>query len=105
MKLFFIGLLALGSLTAFAESQSFESCAYDATTMALETGNATLTKNQVEQKILNIVERECLMREFTTIQDQANNPSLIKGIKSAIIDYKKSHKNQGDIRDMISSML
>ncbi len=105
MKLFIITLLLLGSTSAFAESQSLESCAYDATTLALEAGNATLTKDQIEQKILNVVERECLISEYTTIRDQANNPYIFNGIKRAIIEYKISHKNQGDIHQMISSSL
>ena len=105
MKFFLIGLFLLGSLSSFADSQSLESCSYDATTRALEERNTALTKAQLELKILNVVERECLMSEYTTLRDQENNPLLINGIKRAIIDYKKSHKKQVDLHQMISSLL
>ena len=103
MKTLLIGLLLLSSVAAFADS--LESCAYEATTSVLESENAGLTKNQLEIKILNVVEKDCLMREGTTIQLQSHNPLLARGIKSAIVDFKKAHKPQPDIRDMISDLL
>ena len=103
MKKLLIGLLLLSSVAALADS--LDKCAYDATTYVLETENAGLTKNQLEIKILNVVERDCLMREGTTMRLQLHNPLLAKGIKSAIVDFKKTHKPQEDIRDMISDLL
>ena len=103
MKKLLIGLLLLSSVAAFADS--IEECSYDATTSVLESENAGLTKNLLEIKILNVVERVCLMGEGTTIQLQSHNPLLARGIKSAIVDFKKSHKPQGDIRDIISESL
>ena len=103
MKKLLIGLLVLSSVSAFADS--LEKCAYDATTKALESENAGLSNNQLEQKILNVIEGDCLLGEATTIQRQSHNPLLASGIKNAIIDFKKTHKKQGDIRDMISDLL
>ena len=103
MKTLLIGLFLLSTTTAFADS--LEQCSYDATKEALESENAGLSKNQLEIKILNVVERECLMSEGTTIHLQSHNPLLAKGIKNAIVDFKKTHKPQEDIQDMISDLL
>ncbi len=103
MKTLFTGLLLLTSVSAFADS--LEECAYNATTRALVSENAGLSKNMLEIKILNVVEGDCLMGLGTTIQRQSHNPELASGIKNAIIDFKKTHKPQGDIRDLISGLL
>lgn len=104
MKKLLIGLLLLlGSVAAYADS--LEECSYDATTSVLESEHAGLTKNLLEIKILNVVELNCLMSEGTTIERQSHNPLLSSGIKRAIVDFKKTHKPQGDIRDMISGLL
>ena len=103
MKKLLIGLLLLGSVASYADS--LEECSYDATTSALQSENAGLTKSQLELKILNVVELECLMSEGTTIERQSHNPFLASGIKRAIVDFKKTHKPQRDIRDMISDSL
>ncbi len=99
-----IGLLLISSVSAFAGS--LEECAYEATTRALESDNAgLLSKDLLELKILNTIEVDCLMREKTTIQRQSHNPFLAKGIKNAIADFKKTHRPQDDIRNIISDLL